>query len=301
MEYQSTIAQPATISGKGLHSGQQVNLHFKPATANHGIIFKRTDLPGSPLIHALVKNVYDTSRGTSLKENEAVVKTVEHLMAALAALCIDNLLIEIDGEEIPIMDGSAKEFIRIFKEAGTAQQDTERAYIAPDKEIRFSKEESGIELTITPADDFKMTVYVDYGTRVLADQQATLTDMKNFETEMSDSRTFVFLHELQFLIAHNLVKGGDMDNAVVFVDKIPDQKVLDELGRFFNKKDIEVTEYGTLNHNPLHHLNEPARHKLLDLVGDLYLLGKPLKGHIVARKPGHFANTEFGKLIAKEQ
>lgn len=300
MENQSTIKHNISISGKGLHSGKNVSLLFQPAAADHGIVFRRTDLPGKPFVKAHVDNVYDTSRGTSLKENEAEVKTVEHVMAALAALSIDNVLIDIDAEETPIMDGSARLYVEALQKAETVLQDEPRRYIRPDKEIRFKKKDAGIEISILPADDFKMEVFVDYGTPVLSEQYAVLESMDHFIPEIYASRTFVFLHELQFLIAHNLVKGGDIDNAIVFVDKKPDQKILDELAAFFNKRDIDVTENGTLDHIQLRHVNEPARHKLLDLVGDLYLLGRPVKGHIKAVRPGHFANTEFAKLILEE-
>lgn len=297
MIYQSTILKSASISGRGLHSGKEVTLTFKPAPENHGIAFQRIDLPAKPIVKALVTNVYDTSRGTSIKEGEAEMKTVEHVMAALAGLAIDNILIEVDGEEAPIMDGSAKPYIQLLSEVGIKKQNAFREYITVNKEIIYEIKEKGILLKITPADDFRMTVNVDYETDVLGKQIAEVKEMDDFLTGIFDARTFVFLHELQFLIAHNLVKGGDVDNAVVFVDKKPSREVLDQLALFFNKEEMDITENGTLNHNPLRYPNEPARHKLLDLIGDLYLLGKPLKGHVIAYKPGHFANTEFGKLI----
>ncbi|MDR2978871.1 MAG: UDP-3-O-acyl-N-acetylglucosamine deacetylase [Bacteroidales bacterium] len=297
---QSTIGGPVSVSGKGLHSGREVHVHFKPAPENHGIVFQRVDLEDKPLIHADVSNVYDTSRGTSLMENGAKVKTVEHLMAALAGLSIDNVLVEVDAAEIPILDGSAKIFVELLTKAGVKEQSQPREYIVIENEIHFKRNGSGTELIIRPADRFKVNVKVDYGTKVLADQQMSIDDMQDFIPHIYDSRTFVFLHELQFLIQHNLAKGGDVDNAIVFVDKKPEPEVLQQLAIFFNKKNMEVMEDGVLNHNPLHHENEPARHKLLDLIGDLYLLGKPIKGEITAIRPGHFANTEFAKLIAED-
>ena len=300
MEKQSTIAQSISLSGSGLHSGKEVFITFKPAPENHGIIFQRVDLENSPLIHAAPHNVYDTSRGTSIRENGAEVMTVEHLLAALAGLSIDNVLVEINNAETPILDGSAKIYVDTLRQAGTVSQNAPREYIVIDKEYTFRKPDTDIEVTVKPCDHYKMSVNVDYGTTVLAAQEASINGMEDFLAHIYESRTFVFLHELQFLIAHNLAKGGDVDNAIVFVDKKPSQEVLDELARFFNKKDIDVTENGTLNHQPLRFANEPARHKLLDLVGDLYLLGKPIKGHITANKPGHFANTELAKIIERE-
>jgi UDP-3-O-[3-hydroxymyristoyl] N-acetylglucosamine deacetylase / 3-hydroxyacyl-[acyl-carrier-protein] dehydratase len=300
MNYQSTIAKETIISGKGLHTGKQVTLTLKPADPDCGIVFSRVDLPDKPLIHALASNVYDTSRGTSLKENGAEVKTVEHIMAAFAGLQIDNIVVEIDAEEIPILEGSAKIYVENILQAGITPQNAERNFIIIDKVIKFEKPDAGIELTFIPGDKFKMTVKVDYETAVLSRQQAVLETMDDFIPEIYRCRTFVFLHELQFLIAHNLVKGGDIDNAIVFVDKKPNEEVMKELSVFFNRNNVIVDENGTLNHNRLHYENEPARHKMLDLIGDLYLLGGPFKGEIIASKPGHFANVEFAKLIASE-
>lgn len=300
MRHQSTIVNSVSLSGRGLHSGSNVEITFHPAPENSGVIFQRIDLPGKPLVRAIIDNVYDTSRGTSIQENGAEVKTVEHLMAALAGLSIDNVLVEINAEETPILDGSAKLYIDVLQKAGIQKQDAEREYITVDKEIRFKKKDLGIELVIKPANSLKMTVNVDYATKVLGAQSATLESMCEFVPNFYEARTFVFLHELQYLIAMNLVKGGDVDNAVVFVENKPEQKILDSLAQFFNKENLDITEQGTLDHNPLRYDNEPARHKLLDLIGDLYLLGKPIKGEIIATKPGHFANTEFAKLIAEE-
>ena len=292
-----TISSPVSLSGRGLHTGKNVTVTFNPAPENIGILFRRVDLPGQPIVHALASNVFDTSRGTSLKENDAEVRTVEHLMAALAGLQIDNVIVDIDAEETPILDGSARLYVEALQKAGRVEQQQEREYFVVQETMSFSLPDKQIELRIEPFDGFELKVDVDYGTTVLASQTAELKDITKFVPEIYNCRTFVFLHELQFLIANNLVKGGDVDNAIVFVAQMPDQQVLDQLSVFFNRKNLKVTENGVLDNVELHFPNEPARHKLLDLVGDLYLLGKPLKGKVYASHPGHFANTEFAKKL----
>ena len=294
---QHTIAGDATVTGKGLHTGKHVTVTFHPAPANHGIIFRRVDLPGQPLVHPSVANVFDTSRGTSVMENNAAVRTIEHLMAALAGLRINNVLIDIDAEETPILDGSSRLYVEALQATGLKEQDQSVQYIILDKPVTFENAEKGIQLCITPADDFSIDMTVDYGTQILAEQKAVLHNIDEFVPEIYKCRTFVFLHELQFLIMNNLVKGGDVDNAIVFVAQKPEQAVLDQLAVFFGKSDIKVMENGILNNIQLYFDNEPARHKLLDLVGDLYLLGGPILGHVVAKKTGHWANVEFGKNI----
>ena len=292
-----TISTSVSLSGKGLHTGKQVNVTFNPAPEHTGVVFRRVDLPGQPIVHAIATNVFDTSRGTSLKENNAEVRTVEHLMAALAGLQIDNVIVDIDAEETPILDGSSRFYVEALQKAGVVEQKQEREYFVVPEPMTFSIPEKQIELRAEPFDGFELKVDVDYGTAVLATQTAELNDINNFYPDIYNCRTFVFLHELQFLIANNLVKGGDVDNAIVFVAQMPEQKVLDQLSAFFNRKNLKVTENGVLDNVELHHPNEPARHKLLDLVGDLYLLGKPLKGRVYASHPGHFANTEFAKKL----
>lgn len=294
---QKTIAAEIAVSGRGLHTGKQATLTIKPAPENYGIVFQRVDLPDKPFIKAHISNVFDTSRSTSLRENGAEVKTVEHLMSALAGLAIDNLLIEIDEEELPILDGSATEYVQKIASVGLIEQKEEREYYTVNEVVKFEKPDKGIELIIVPSKHEKFTVMVDYGTHVLASQCATLQNIDQYVPEIYNCRTFVFLHELQLLIANDLVKGGDIDNAIVFVDKMPNKEELDNLAQFFDRPDVQVTENGILDNVELRYLNEPARHKLLDLMGDLYLLGKPIKGDIIAKKPGHFANTEFAKLI----
>lgn len=297
MKYQTTIESPISVSGKGLHTGQQVTVTFEPAPANFGIQFVRTDLPGEPVVKACPSNVFDTSRGTSIKDGMAEVHTIEHLMAALAGLGIDNVKLLTCGPETPILDGSSRIYVEMLREAGLKELDQPRAVGRVKKEIDFSIPEKNINITIRPAEHFKMTVNVDYGTKVLAAQQAVLNNLEDFYPEIFNCRTFVFLNELQFLIQNNLVKGGDLDNAIVFVDQIPENKVMKQLAAFFNKTNIEVTPDHILNNISLRHPNEPARHKLLDLVGDLYLLGVPIQAEIIANRPGHFANTSFAKFL----
>ncbi len=297
MVKQTTIASEVTFQGRGLHSGRHVQITCKPATDDYGIVFQRVDLDEKPLIPAQLQYVSDTSRSTTIAKDGAVVQTVEHLMAALVGCGIDNALIEINGPELPILDGSAVQYVKKFQEVGNTTLQNERKVIKFDHPVRFEHPNLGIEISYKPSDTFKITVKVDYGTEVLASQEAEISSFENFENEIANSRTFVFLHELSFLINNNLVKGGDVDNAIVFVDKKPNAEELEKLAAFFNKKDLQVNENGTLNNLTLHHDNEPARHKLLDLIGDLYLLGAPIQGEIVAVKPGHFANTEFGKYL----
>lgn len=300
MNFQNTIASPVSISGKGLHTGQQVTVTLEPAPADFGIQFMRIDLPGNPVVKAIPENVFDTSRGTAIKDGEAEVHTIEHLMAALAGLSLDNVLVKMMGAETPILDGSSRVYVELIKEVGLKELDTPRHYATVNEELTFSIPEQQVELTIRPADHFKMTVNVDYGTKVLAQQQAVLNNLEDFYPDVYNCRTFVFLNELQFLIHNNLIRGGDVDNAIVFVDTIPEKSVLKELALFFNKKDIKVTANHILNNITMRHNNEPARHKLLDLIGDLYLLGFPLQAEIVANRPGHFANTSFAKKIKEK-
>ncbi len=297
MDFQNTIASPVSISGKGLHTGQQVTVTLEPAPADSGIRFCRADLPGLPIVKACPENVFDTSRGTAIKDGTAEAHTIEHLMAALSGLSLDNVLVKMIGPETPILDGSSRVYVELIKEVGIKELDKPRHFATVSEEVSFSIPDQQVELTIRPADHFKMTVNVDYGTKVLSKQQAILNNIEDFYPEVYNCRTFVFLNELQFLILNNLIRGGDVDNAIVFVDEIPKKAVLKQLAEFFNKKDITVTPDHVLNNITLRHDNEPARHKLLDLIGDLYLLGVPLRAEIVANRPGHFANTSFAKKI----
>ena len=296
-EKQKTIKRPATVSGTGLHTGKFANLTFKPAPENHGYVFKRIDLKGAPLIHVDVDHVVDTSRGTTLEENHHRVYTTEHVLAALSGLGIDNVLIEIDQVETPIMDGSSSAFLKTLLEAGIEEQAAERQFIEINRTIEYKNPGDKVELKAEPADKFELEVEIDYETKVLGVQKACLNDILDFKNEIANCRTFVFLHELEYLLNNNLIKGGDLDNAIVFVNRLVSQQELDRLAGLFNKPKVKVLEEGILNNLELHFPNEPARHKLLDVVGDLALLGKPIRGKIYAKRPGHHSNVQFAKLI----
>lgn len=296
---QTTIVQEVSLYGTGLHTGKGVTVTFRPAPENHGICFRRTDLEGTPVIKALVGNVIDTVRGTTLEQNGGKVMTVEHVMAAVAGLSIDNILIDIDGEEIPILDGSALPYVNLLQGVGIEKQNAERQYIELNEVITFNSDDRKTEFIAIPSDHFHISVMIDYGTEVLGTQYAELYNIHKFKDEIASSRTFVFIHELEYLLEHNLIKGGDISNAIVFVDKIiPDEK-LKELARVFNREDVKVLKQGILDNVALHHNNEPARHKLLDVIGDLALLGAPLKAHVIAKRPGHQANISFAAVIHK--
>jgi UDP-3-O-[3-hydroxymyristoyl] N-acetylglucosamine deacetylase/3-hydroxyacyl-[acyl-carrier-protein] dehydratase len=297
MDFQHTIQKAVSISGVGLHSGNKVTLTFKPAPVHHGYKFKRIDLPGAPLINADVNNVVDVSRGTTLKQGEGIVSTVEHVLASLVGMNIDNCLIELDNLETPILDGSAKDFVRILKEAGRAKQDAERQYVVIDEVLQYNDPVNRTEITALPDEKFKLRVMIDYNSPVLGLQYASLDDISDFGKEIAPSRTFCFLHELEMLLENNLIKGGDLNNAIVVVDKLIDKEAHERLAKIFNKPDVEVKEEGILNNLELHFPNEPARHKLLDVIGDLALVGKPIKAKIIASRPGHRANVEFAKKI----
>ncbi len=299
-ENQRTIKKSVSVSGAGLHTGQNVTLTYKPAPINHGYKFIRVDLVDKPIIPVDVEHVFDTSRGTSIKLGEAEVRTIEHSIAALAGMKIDNVLIEIDCIETPILDGSSKFYVEALQAAGIVEQEAERKYFEITKNLTFVNAEKKVELIAIPADDFRISVMVDYDSEVLSNQYATLENIDQFPTEFANCRTFVFLHELEVLIQKNLVKGGDINNAIVFVDRLVEKEELDKLAVFFNRPEIEVRKQGILNNVELNYNNEPARHKLLDLIGDLATVGMPIKGHIIAIRPGHKSNIEFAKIIKKQ-
>lgn len=294
---QHTIKKAVTISGIGLHTGVPSTMTFRPAKANHGFKFQRIDLEGRPTVDADVDNVVDVSRGTTIEQGEARVHTVEHTLAALVGLEIDNVLIEIDGPEPPIMDGSSMDFVRILKEAGVEEQNVPRNFFDVDSAIHYSEPSKNIEIAALPLEDYRLTVMVDYNSPVLGSQYATLNNFAQFEQEIAPCRTFCFLHELEMLYKNNLIKGGDFDNAIVIVDRILSQEEMDRLAKMFNKPSISVQSEGTLNNVELRYKNEPARHKLLDLIGDLALVGQPLRAQILAARPGHAANVAFAKKI----
>jgi len=296
---QHTIKQAVTISGVGLHTGTLVNMTFKPAPINHGFKFQRVDLEGQPIIEADVDLVVDTSRGTTLEKHGARVNTVEHCLAALLGLQIDNVLIELDGPEIPIMDGSSKPFIDVLDTVGLEEQNALRNFFEVPHGIFYTDSEKNIELAALPLDDYRVTVMVDYNSPVLGSQYATLNNISQFTKEISSCRTFCFLHELEMLFKANLIKGGDLNNAIVIVDRVVKDDELDYLAGLFNKTKIEVKKEGILNNLELRYPNEPARHKLLDVVGDLALVGRPIKAQILAARPGHASNVAFAKKLKR--
>ncbi|HTB07468.1 MAG TPA: bifunctional UDP-3-O-[3-hydroxymyristoyl] N-acetylglucosamine deacetylase/3-hydroxyacyl-ACP dehydratase [Bacteroidia bacterium] len=294
---QRTIKNSVSVTGKGLHTGIVATVTFKPAPVNHWYKFKRIDLPGEPVIDADVDNVTDTERGTTLQQNGGKIATTEHLLAALVGLEIDNVLIEVNGPEIPIMDGSSMPFVEALEKAGTVEQDAERVYFVVTDNLTYEDVNKRIEMLAVPQETYRMTVMVDYNSPVLGTQHATIYQASEFKKEVAACRTFVFLHELELLLSHNLIKGGDLDNAVVLVDREIPQEKLDHLAKVFNKPNVKVVAQGILNNTKLKFFNEPARHKLLDMVGDLALVGMPIKGHILAARPGHSGNVAFAKKI----
>ncbi len=297
MTNQQTLKNSISVQGVGLHTGANVTLTFNPAPENHGFIFKRTDLPDGPTIPAFARNVVSTDRGTTIGQGDAVVNTVEHVLAALVGLGVDNCLIEIDGLETPIMDGSSKFFVEAIEKAGLEVQKAERDYFEVKEPIHFELKDEGIEIMALPADEYSLTVMVDYETRVLGSQNASIDSITSFKNDIANARTFSFLHELEFLLEHGLIKGGDLNNAIVYVDKELSTEAMEKLKKAFKKDNVAVKANGILDNLDLHYPNEAARHKLLDVVGDLALAGKPIKGRIIATKPGHKGNTEFAKLL----
>jgi UDP-3-O-[3-hydroxymyristoyl] N-acetylglucosamine deacetylase/3-hydroxyacyl-[acyl-carrier-protein] dehydratase len=299
-EKQKTLAREVSLIGKGLHTGINVKITFKPAEANHGYKFVRTDIPGQPVIEALAENVSETSRGTTLTKNNASVSTIEHVLAALHGLGIDNALIELDGPEAPIMGGAAWKFTEAIKNAGVRELKQERNYFIVKQKIVYSDEEHGVDLIVYPDDHFSINVLIDYNSKILGNQYAILDSIDDFEEEISRSRTFVFFHELEPLHKLGLIKGGDLDNAVVILEKEVDQSEIDRVARLFDRPGINKHTAGILNNTELRYPNEPARHKLLDLLGDLALVGQPIKGKVVATRPGHHANTSLARMIRQE-
>lgn len=297
MPKQRTIKNPVTVSGVGLHTGKNVSLTFKPAPEDHWYKFKRVDLPNQPVIDADVDYVVCTERGTTLAKDGVRINTTEHVLAALVGMEIDNCLIELTGSEIPILDGSSFPFVQALEKAGVVEQNAERVYFELQSTTTFELGTKQVEMLAVPQDEFRLTVMVDYNSEVLGTQHASMYNIREFKSEIAKCRTFVFLHELKALLAHNLIKGGDFDNAIVLVDKQVSDADLDYLRKVFNKPNVEVKGRGVLNNTQLHFYNEPARHKLLDIVGDFALIGMPLKAHILAARPGHAGNVAFAKRI----
>jgi len=294
---QHTLASVASISGTGLHTGIKVNMTLKPANPGFGYQFKRVDLPGQPTIKADCDLVTDTSRGTTLEDHGAKVSTVEHILAALVGMGVDNCLLELDGPEIPIIDGSSEPFVEIIEKAGVLEQDAAKSWYSIDTNIPFYDEKKRVEMVVMPAMEYKVTTLIDFNSPVLGTQHAGLKTMREFKAEISPCRTFCFLHELEMLLDHNLIKGGDINNAIVVVDKPVTPEEMARLARAFKRDKIEIKSEGYLNNLELRFPNEPARHKLLDVIGDLALIGYPIKGHIIANRPGHSSNVEFAKKI----
>ncbi len=296
---QHTIKKSVTVSGVGLHTGVKANMTFLPAKPGHGIKFQRIDLEGHPVIDADADNVVDLSRGTTIEQSGARINTVEHTLAALVGLEIDNVLIQLDGPEPPIMDGSAKMFVDALMEVGTEEQSALRNFFEVTEGIFYREPARKVEIAALPLDDYRVTVMIDYNSPVLGSQHASLNDISQFPKEIASSRTFCFLHELEMLYKNNLIKGGDLNNAIVVVDRVVEEDELEHLAKLFNKPKVEVKDEGILNNIELRHNNEPARHKLLDMMGDLALVGRPLKAQILAARPGHAANVAFAKKLKK--
>ena len=299
MVKQTTIKNEINISGVGLHTGEGVNMKIRPAPPNHGIKFKRVDLENAPSVKADVDYVVDVSRGTTLELNGAKIATVEHVMAAMKGMEVDNAIIELDAPEVPIMDGSAKVFVDHLKNAGIEEQAEERLYFELTENLHYSDPGKKVDILAIPADEYQVTVMIDFNSKVLGFQHAQFESVKQFNTEFADARTFCFLHELELLLENNLIRGGDLNNAIVVVDREVRHDEITKLAKLFNKPTIEVKEEGILNNVELRYSNEPARHKLLDVVGDLALIGTPLKGKVIASRPGHAANIEFARQLKK--
>ncbi|MEG2178756.1 MAG: bifunctional UDP-3-O-[3-hydroxymyristoyl] N-acetylglucosamine deacetylase/3-hydroxyacyl-ACP dehydratase [Bacteroidales bacterium] len=298
VEKQQTLKQAVTISGIGLHSGANVSLTLHPAPENFWYQFKRIDIEDSPLIAAVSENVVDVSRGTTLEKEGCRVATVEHVLSALRGLQIDNALIEVNSCEMPILDGSSGQLVEAILKGGIVEQEADRVYYEVREDLTFANEAKKVKLTVSPSSNHDLTVLIDYDSPVLTPQYASISEFGDFFVkEIASCRTFVFLHELEYLFNNNLIKGGNIDNAIVFVNRVLPQNELERLAKLLNKPSVEVMSEGILNNVALKFKNEPARHKLLDLIGDLALVGKPIKGKVMAFRPGHASNVEFAKLI----
>ena len=299
MVKQTTIKSEISLTGVGLHTGKEVKMTFKPAPVNNGYTFVRMDLEGHPIIEADANYVVNTQRGTNLEKLGVKIQTSEHVLAAFVGCDVDNVIIELDAPEPPIMDGSSKYFVEAIEKVGVEEQEAERKFYVVKEVISFVDEATGSEILVMPSDDYQVTAMVDFGTKVLGTQNASLKDMSEFKTEIANARTFSFLHELESLLEDGLIKGGDLNNAIVYVDKEISPSTMEHLKVAFGKDDIAVKPNGILNNLTLHYPNEAARHKLLDVIGDLALIGTRIKGKVIANKPGHFVNTQFAKKMAK--
>jgi UDP-3-O-[3-hydroxymyristoyl] N-acetylglucosamine deacetylase/3-hydroxyacyl-[acyl-carrier-protein] dehydratase len=295
--FQHTIKEEISISGAGIHTGESVTMVIKPSAPNTGITFKRVDLAGQPTVKADVDFVVETNRSTTLEHNGARVSTVEHLMAALFGNEVDNVVIEINGEEVPILDGSAQPFVEAIEKAGVQKQDAIKVYYTIDHNITFSDEDKKVEMVALPYHEYRINTLIDFNSPVLGTQHASIKSLSDFNKQVASCRTFCFFHELEWLIANNLIKGGDINNAIVVVDKEVSEDQVERISKVFHKKDVQISSEGILNNLELRFPNEPARHKLLDVIGDLALVGFPFKAHIIANRPGHASNVKFAKKI----
>ncbi len=299
MVKQKTIKKEISLTGVGLHTGKEVKMTFKPAPVNNGFTFVRVDLEGHPIVEADANYVVNTQRGTNLEKLGVKIQTPEHVLAALVGCDLDNVIIELSASELPIMDGSSKFFVEAIETAGIEEQNAKRNVYVVKEVISFTDEASGSEILVMPSDHYCVTAMVDFGTKILGTQNANMKSIDDFKTEISQSRTFSFLHELEFLLEEGLIKGGDLNNAIVYVDKEISASTMEKLKVAFGKDEITVKSNGILDNLTLHYPNEAARHKLLDVVGDLALIGTKIQGKIIANKPGHFVNTQFAKKMAK--
>ncbi|WP_103999574.1 bifunctional UDP-3-O-[3-hydroxymyristoyl] N-acetylglucosamine deacetylase/3-hydroxyacyl-ACP dehydratase [Flavobacterium urumqiense] len=299
MVKQKTIKTEISLTGVGLHTGKEVKMTFKPAPVNNGFTFVRVDLEGSPIVEADANYVVNTQRGTNLEKLGVKIQTPEHVLAALTGCDLDNVIIELNASELPIMDGSAKYFVEALEKAGVEEQNAKRNVYVIKEVISFTDEATGSEILIMPSEHYCVTAMVDFGTKILGTQNATMKGISEFKTEISDSRTFSFLHELESLLENGLIKGGDLNNAIVYVDKEISAATMENLKVAFGKEELTVKPNGILDNLTLHYPNEAARHKLLDVVGDLALIGTKIQGKVIANKPGHFVNTQFAKKMAK--
>ena len=299
MVKQKTIKTEISLTGVGLHTGKEVKMTFKPAPVNNGFTFVRVDLEGHPIVEADANYVVNTQRGTNLEKLGVKIQTPEHVLAALVGCDLDNIIIELNASELPIIDGSSKYFVEALETVGFEEQNAKRNVYVVKEVISFTDEASGSEILVMPSDHYCVTAMVDFGTKILGTQNANMKSIADFKTEISQSRTFSFLHELEFLLEEGLIKGGDLNNAIVYVDKEISASTMENLKRAFGKDEITVKSNGILDNLTLHYPNEAARHKLLDVVGDLALIGTKIQGKVIANKPGHFVNTQFAKKMAK--
>lgn len=300
MSKQKTLKEAFSLSGKGLHTGLDITVTFNPAADNHGCKIQRIDLEGEPVIDAVAENVIDTQRGTVIGKKDVVVSTIEHAMAALYAYEIDNCLIQVNAPEFPILDGSSMSYVEKIENAGVVEQSEDKDYYIVKQKVEVKDPETGSSILILPDDKFSVSALISFNSPILSNQYATLEDLSDFKNEIATARTFVFVREIEPLVKNNLIKGGDLDNAIVIYDQKMDQSELDHIADLMNQPHQDCEQLGYLNNKPLVFDNEPARHKLLDILGDIALLGKPIKGRIIATRPGHKINNKMARHIRKE-